>query len=91
MIQRELIYKIANNMSVKPEEVRKFLKGFTQAILAAVKDEKTISTELGTFKVLDRPAHKGRNPQTGEEMDIPACKVVRFSAGKALREATNSK
>ena len=91
MIQRELIYKIANNMGVKPEETRKFLKGFTQAILAAVKDEKTISMELGTFKVVDRPAHKGRNPQTGEEIDIPACKVVRFTPSKALREAANSK
>jgi DNA-binding protein HU-beta len=42
---------------------------------------------FGTFKVADRKARKGRNPQTGEEIDIAASKVPRFVAGKALKEA----
>jgi DNA-binding protein HU-beta len=42
---------------------------------------------FGTFKVAERKARKGRNPQTGEEIDIAARKVPKFAAGKALKEA----
>ena len=42
---------------------------------------------FGTFKVAERKARKGRNPQTGEEIDIAASKVPRFAAGKALKAA----
>jgi len=42
---------------------------------------------FGTFKVAERKARKGRNPQTGEEIDIAAIKVPKFVAGKALKEA----
>jgi nucleoid DNA-binding protein len=42
---------------------------------------------FGSFKVVDRKARKGRNPQTGEEIDIAASKVPKFAAGKALKEA----
>ena len=42
---------------------------------------------FGTFRVAERKARKGRNPQTGEEIDIAASKVPKFVAGKALKEA----
>ncbi len=42
---------------------------------------------FGTFKVVERKARKGRNPQTGEEINIAASKVPKFVAGKALKEA----
>jgi len=42
---------------------------------------------FGTFKVTQRKARKGRNPQTGETIDIAASKVPKFVAGKALKEA----
>ncbi len=42
---------------------------------------------FGTFKVVDRKARKGRNPQTGEEIYIAASKVPKFVAGKALKQA----
>jgi len=42
---------------------------------------------FGTFKVAERKARKGRNPQTGEEIDIAARRVPKFVAGKALKEA----
>jgi len=42
---------------------------------------------FGTFKVAERKARKGRNPQTGEEIDIAASKVPKFAAAKALKEA----
>jgi len=44
-------------------------------------------TGFGTFKVKKRKARKGRNPQTGETIQIPARKVARFKAGKSLKEA----
>jgi DNA-binding protein HU-beta len=42
---------------------------------------------FGTFKVAERKARKGRNPQTGEEIDIAASKVPKFVAGKVLKDA----
>ena len=42
---------------------------------------------FGSFEVRDRAARKGRNPQTGEELHIPASKVPAFKAGKALKDA----
>jgi Bacterial DNA-binding protein len=44
---------------------------------------------LGIFKVAARPARQGRNPQTGETIKIAASKVVRFHAGKAVKDALN--
>lgn len=44
---------------------------------------------FGTFKVAERSARKGRNPQTGKEMQIKAKKVPKFVPGKALKEAVN--
>ena len=44
---------------------------------------------FGTFSVRDRAARTGRNPQTGQEIQIAAAKVPAFKAGKALKEAVN--
>ena len=46
---------------------------------------------FGTFKVAERKARKGRNPKTGEEIDIAASKVPKFVAGKALKEAAKNR
>lgn len=46
-------------------------------------------TGFGSFKVVERAARKGRNPHTGEEIDIPAGKVVKFTPGKVLKSAVN--
>lgn len=51
------------------------------------KGEKVQIIGFGNFEVRDRSARKGRNPQTGEEIQIAASKVPAFKAGKALREA----
>ena len=51
------------------------------------KEESVSLIGFGTFKVAERKARKGRNPQTGEEIDIAASKVPKFVAGKALKEA----
>ena len=51
--------------------------------------EKITIAGFGTFDIKERAARKGRNPQTGEEIDISASKSVHFKAGKALKEAVN--
>ncbi|MCT7694061.1 MAG: HU family DNA-binding protein, partial [Lactobacillus iners] len=51
------------------------------------KDEKVQLIGFGTFEVRERAARKGRNPQTGAEIEIPASKVPAFKPGKALKEA----
>ena len=45
---------------------------------------------FGTFSVSHRAARKGRNPQTGAEIDIPASKGAKFKAGKGLKDAVNN-
>ena len=51
------------------------------------KGEKVQLIGFGTFEVRDRAARKGRNPQTGAEIEIPASKVPAFKPGKALKDA----
>jgi DNA-binding protein HU-beta len=46
---------------------------------------------FGSFSVKKRRARKGRTPQTGEEIKIPASKAIRFSAGKTLKDSVNKK
>ena len=54
-----------------------------------VKGEQVRITDFGTFKIRERAARTGRNPQTGDTVDIPACKAVGFKASKKLKEAVN--
>ena len=51
--------------------------------------DKVTLVGFGSWEVRDRDERKGRNPQTGEEMTIPATKAVKFSAGKALKDLVN--
>jgi len=54
---------------------------------AALKNGDAVSISgFGSFKVVQRKARKGRNPQTGQEIQIPASKAVKFTPGKALKE-----
>jgi DNA-binding protein HU-beta len=54
---------------------------------ALKKGDSVTLTGFGSFKTVHRAARKGRNPQTGQEIQIPASKAVKFTAGKALKEA----
>lgn len=65
---------------------------FVDAVFEAVKDalvkgEKVAITGFGSFDVAERPARIGRNPATGEEIEIAATKTVKFKAGSALKDA----
>lgn len=88
MTKQDLIDLVAKKASLTNKASRESV----QAILDAVRDalkrgEKVVVTGFGTFSVRSRAARKGRNPQTGAEINIPARKTPGFTAGKALKKA----
>lgn len=90
MIKADLISKVA----VKAELPKKDAERAVVAVLASIEEalvqgENVQLVGFGTFEVRDRAARKGRNPQTGAEIQIPAAKVPSFKAGKGLKEAVN--
>jgi len=63
------------------------LNAITESITDALSNGgKVTLVGFGTFQVIEKKSRKGRNPQTGEELQIPAKKVPKFRAGKGLRE-----
>ena len=87
MNKGDLISKVAEVLNSKKEAqaaVDITIKSITGAL--ANKDSVTL-VGFGTFKVANRKARKGRNPQTGKEINIPARNVPKFVPGKALKEA----
>jgi len=88
MTKAELIAKVAEKSTLTKAAAGKALDGLTEAIEAALKaGDKLALTGFGTFEVLNRAARKGRNPRTGKEIKIAASKVVKFRAGKMLKDA----
>jgi DNA-binding protein HU-beta len=90
MNQSELIEKVAKATELNQSAVGQALKGVVNAILdALVAGEAVRVAGLGSFDVAARPARDGRNPRTGEAIQIAASKAVRFHAGKAVKDALN--
>lgn len=91
MNKTDLIHKVAEKVSstkkVAEEHVNAILDVIEEA-LAAGDDVQLIG--FGTFESRERAERTGRNPQTGEEITIPAGKVPAFKAGKALKEAVKA-
>lgn len=87
MTKTELIDKIASGAGLTKADAEKALNATLNAIKVALKKgQKVALIGFGTFSVAKRKARKGRNPQTGEELKIPATKVPKFTAGKTLKE-----
>lgn len=88
MTKVELIRQIANRASMSQKDAEKALKAFTEAVTEALKEgDKVTLVGFGTFEVSERAGRTGRNPQTGEPVEIPASKSPKFKAGKALKDA----
>ena len=66
-------------------------RGFHKITVAAKSGEEVGIFGFGKFKVVERGARKGRNPQTGESVKIAAKKVLKFEAAKAMKEGLNTK
>ncbi|MBR5227210.1 MAG: HU family DNA-binding protein [Clostridia bacterium] len=90
MNKGELIAKIAEESKLTKKAAEAALDAFTSSVTGALKKgEKVQLVGFGTFEVRHRAARKGRNPQTKEEIKIPASKAPVFKAGKALKETVN--
>jgi DNA-binding protein HU-beta len=87
MNKGDLINEVAKVVSIK-KEAQEAVDCVFSSITKAMKTGDTVTlVGFGTFKVVERKARKGRNPQTGEEIDIKASKAPKFTPGKALKEA----
>jgi DNA-binding protein HU-beta len=90
MTQSELVKKIAELADLSEAAASRAIKGMTAAIVQTVASGQTIRIpDLGTFSRSARPAHRGRNPQTGESINVAATNVLRFRAGRAARTVLN--
>ena len=89
MTKAELIDLMANDAGISKTAAAAALKSFTDQVTAALKkkDGKVTIVGFGTFSKSRRKARKGRNPQTGEAIKIKASNVVKFKAGKKLKDA----
>ncbi len=84
----ELISQVAEKAEMSKKDAEKAVNAFLAVIEEALaRGEKVQLVGFGTFEVRDRAARTGRNPQTGEEIQIAATRVPAFRAGKALRDA----
>jgi len=86
----ELVSAVAEKADLTKKEAERVINALFASIEEALaRGEKVQLVGFGTFEVRDREARKGRNPQTGEEIEIPATRVPAFKAGKALKDAVN--
>ena len=84
----ELIEKVAGKTNLTKKEVTATVDALFEVIQETLASgEKVQVIGFGNFEVRERAARKGRNPQTGEEIEIAASKVPAFKAGKALKDA----
>jgi len=87
MNKGDLINEVAKVVSTKKEAQEAVDCVFSSITKALKKGDTVTLVGFGTFKVTQRKARKGRNPQTGEEIKIKASKVAKFTPGKPLKEA----
>lgn len=87
MNKAELVSAIAEQSEVSKKDTEKVLKSFVDVVSGALKaGDKVQLVGFGTFEVSERAARSGRNPQTGETIEIAASKMPKFKAGKALKD-----
>ncbi len=90
MTKQDLVAKMANDAGISKKAAEDALKSFIDGIKESLSNGEGISlVGFGTFGVSERSARQGRNPKTGETIQIAARKVPTFKAGKALKEAVN--
>ena len=88
MTKAELIAKIAEKSGLSKADAGKALNATVESITAALKKgDKVALVGFGTFETRKRAARKGKNPQTGAEIKIPATTTPAFKAGKGLKDA----
>ncbi len=87
----ELITQVANQANLSKVDAEKVVAALLDAITITLKKGDDMRfTGFGTFSVQSAPARTGRNPRTGEEIQIKASKKPVFKAGKTLKDTVNA-
>lgn len=90
MTKNELVQYVIERTQMKKKEAVKAVDAVFETMTEAMaKGEKIQLVGFGNFEVRERAARKGRNPQTGEEMQIKASRVPAFKPGKTLKDVVN--
>lgn len=87
MNKTELVAAIAEKAGLSKKDAEAAVKAFIDSVAEELKKGGKVQlVGFGTFEVSERAARQGRNPQTGETIEIAASKTPRFKAGKALKD-----
>jgi len=87
MNKRELVNKVSERVGITKKKVGSIIDTTTEVIKDALSEgERVTLVGFGTFQISNKKARRGRNPQTGEKIQIPAKKVPKFKAGRNLKE-----
>ncbi|MCH4562752.1 MULTISPECIES: HU family DNA-binding protein [Halomonas] len=90
MNKSELIEAIAASADIPKAAASRALDAMVETVAESLKKGESVSlVGFGTFAVKERAARTGRNPQTGQPIEISAAKVPSFKAGKALKDSVN--
>ena len=90
MNKGELIESVATSAGLSKADAGRAVDAVIDSISGALQGGSQVSlVGFGTFSVGSRAARQGQNPQTGAKINIPAAKVPKFKAGKALKDAIN--
>ena len=91
MNKTEFIAAVAEKAEISKKDSEKALKAFVDVVTEQLKaGDKVQLVGFGTFEVRNREARTGKNPRTGEAIQIAASKVPAFKAGKALKDVVNN-
>lgn len=91
MNKTELVAAIADKAEISRKDAEKVITAFTETVACELKKGGKVQlVGFGTFEVSERAAREGRNPQSGEPMQIAASKAPRFKAGKAFKDMLNA-
>ena len=90
MTKAELVEFIAENADLTKADAARALEAMLEGVTKGLKEEgKVTLVGFGTFSAKKREARTGRNPQTGETVNIPARNAVTFKAGSQLKDSVN--
>ena len=90
MTKKEIVTGIADKTDIKQIDVKEAVQMTLDIIIESLSKGETVELRnFGIFKVKSRKAKLGRNPKTGEAVDVPPKKVPYFKVGKELREMVN--
>lgn len=91
MTKENFITEVAAKADISKKDATTAVKAFMETLTEALAaDDKVTFVGFGTFEVKTRAARTGRNPRTGETMEIPATKIPHFKPGKSLKDAVNA-